>query len=161
MPSAMLEFLIYVLIAIDPGDGGVALARTAPQDLTVERASAHLWAARVAAVATGTDADVLLSIAWHESRYTDAVTPERGDRASCGAMTPTPVARCAPRSLLDQYLDGARHLRAWIDAAPHAYFLGYAGGYHLIRLCTEDPQARACAFPSVIRARAKLIHSAL
>jgi len=115
-------------------------------DLTPTSAAAHLTAARSAANATKVDPYLLLYIAWHESRFNPRErTPESGGRESCGVMTPFPRARCARRSLADQYLIGAKHLRGWFDACrgnARCALLGYAGGYRLIRACRRGPMRR-------------------
>jgi hypothetical protein len=125
-----------------------ALHRFSPEEVTVDRAYAHVWSARVAAAVYDVDMDMILAIAWHESRLTDnVVAAEPGGRVSCGAMTPYPTAKCVSKSLLRQYLDGARH---WAVDWRHAgdvrndreALLGYAGGYHLIRACRLGPVLR-------------------
>jgi hypothetical protein len=100
-----------------------ALRGTAPGYLTPWSASLHLGAARVAADRYGVDADTLLAIAHHESRFspgTRTMEPpdSAGARVSCGVMTPVPKRSCADLDLtvLGGYLAGAAHLRTWMDA---------------------------------------------
>lgn len=141
-----------------------ALHRFAPSYVTVEAAREHLWAARTAAAIYGVDADTVLSISFHESRFTgNAVTKERGGRVSCGAMTPYPTKECESKSLLAQYLDGTRHWaidwrRAGDVRNEHEALLGYAGGYQLIHACRLGPVLRhktrgddLCRTPDVFR----------
>ncbi len=153
--------MIAALLMLLLGTDAEALRQTAPVDLTLPRAAVHLGAARAAASAYGLDPDLLLSIAWHESRYTDsATTPEIGGKVSCGALTPEPLPRCAPATLLEQYLAGAKHLRGWITAAHgdlHTALLGYAGGYALIRACQRHEPRHGCFTPEVFLARARWI----
>ena len=166
MFSAIVTTLLALLVSDDDAD---ALRSTAPTYLTVDTAREHLVAARLAAVATGTDADLLLSIAWHESRYQhDAVSQEAGGRVSCGIMTPTPVARC-PRgqTILGGYMAGAQHLRSWYDATGHqrAALLGFAGGYRAIRRCAQGPMyirpgVDGCKTPEVFQHRARWVRNA-
>jgi len=147
-----------------------ALHRFAPNDVTVEAAYQHVWAARVAVAAYGDDADMVLAIGWHESRFTDGwVTREIGGRVSCGAMTPYPTKTCAKKTLLQQYLDGAEHLATWLHAgdvrSKREALLGYAGGYYLIRKCRQGPVLRnktsgddLCLTPEVFGAiRARIV----
>lgn len=125
-----------------------ALHRFSPGEITVARAYDHVWAARVAAAAYNVDADMVLAISWHESRFTDnVVAPEPGGRVSCGAMTPYPTSKCVSKSLLEQYLDGTRHWAIdWGQAGDvrnaREVLLGYAGGYALIRACRQGPHLR-------------------
>ncbi len=137
----MTHLIALLLTFFVPTEDAEALQRTAPQDLTLETARQHLGAARLAAVLTHVDADLLLSIAWHESRYVVAArTAEPLGKTSCGVMTPIPKARCTSPSLLEGYLEGAAHLREWIDAAHgnmRTALLGYAGGYRMIQACAS------------------------
>lgn len=137
-----------------------ALHRFAPHEVTIADARAHVWAARVAATAYGMDADLLLAIAWHESRYeVNARGSESGGRVSCGVMQPTPVVTCPAANMLDGYLEGAKHLRGWIVAMhsdEHAALVGYAGGYRLLTACTQGSvfirsAVDACRTPEIFR----------
>jgi hypothetical protein len=146
-----MQILLRIAIALlsPPSNADAeALHRFAPNDVTVEAAYDHVWAARVAAAIYGVDPDMILAISWHESRFTDgAVGPESGSRVSCGAMTPYPTKTCTEKTLLEQYLDGTEH---WAVDWKHAgdvhgdreILLGYAGGYHLIRSCRLGPVLR-------------------
>jgi hypothetical protein len=125
-----------------------ALHRFAPNEVTIEEAREHVWAARVAAEVYGVDADMVLSLGYHESRFSDGVIArEPGGRVSCGVMTPIPTRACTKKSLLAQYLEGTRHWAIdWRDAkgvrSDREALLGYAGGYALIRKCRQGPVLR-------------------
>jgi hypothetical protein len=167
----MLDFVLHLALALGlgPSPSDVeALRRTASEPVSAQAAADHLTAARAAAERYGVDANLLLAIADHESRYTDATTPEVGGRVSCGAMTPTPIARCAHDGILVDYLRGAEHLAGWIAAARgdlRGALLGYAGGYVLLRACAEGPvlrdrpggQVDLCSTPDVFLRRARWI----
>lgn len=174
-----MQFLLRILLAIvtPTSDADAeALHRFSPNEVTVDRAYEHVWAARVAAAFYDVDADMVLAISWHESRFTDnVVAAEPGGRVSCGAMTPYPTSKCVSKSLLEQYLDGARHWavdwrRAGDVRSEHEALLGYAGGYYLIRSCREGPVFRyktsgddLCKTPEVfgwIRARIRAARQA-
>lgn len=143
----LLRVAIALLTPTSDADAQ-ALHRFAPEEVTVDQAREHVWAARVAAATYDVDADAVLAIAYHESHFAeDAVTRESGGRVSCGSMTPYPTARCSRKSLLGQYLDGARHWavdwrRAGDVHGDHEALLGYAGGYALIRACRQGPVLR-------------------
>ena len=111
----------FAALFVSPEDAD-ALRRTAPAYLTHDTAVQHLAAARAMGMITATEPAMLLSIGHHESRYTrDVVTPEPGNRVSCGVMTPEPLydrraCLLATESLARGYLAGARHLHGWIVA---------------------------------------------
>jgi hypothetical protein len=163
----MQTILAIILALLMPRADAEALARTAPEHaLTVKAAVQHLAAARVAALETGVDADLILSVAAHESHYeSNAIGPESGGRVSCGTMTPTPVTTCVRVGLVEQYLAGARHLRGWIDAMHgnmRLGLIGYAGGFRLIAACAKGPvmirpSVDACLTPDVFLWRAAWI----
>jgi hypothetical protein len=144
-----------------------ALRASAPNDLSPSSAAVHLAAATVAARHVQVDRDLLLAIAWHESRYvTGAVGREHDGLVSCGVMTPEPTTRNARAMLTDEYLAGARHLKTWIDATGSlkAGLLGYAGGWRLIKACAAGPVLRhrdhgddLCWTPAVFLYRARLV----
>lgn len=143
-----------------------SLHASSPSYLTHEQAVSHCGAAHLAAIVTGEAPEVLLAIAWHESRYTvDAVTREPGNRVSCGVMTPVPhAAPCSPveLSLLGGYLIGAAHLAVWrrLARTTLATLDAYAGGGTLARTCAPvDARSavHACAFALVTLARAQRI----
>ena len=165
----MTALIAVILALFSPRADAEALARTAPSDLSIGAAVLHLGAARAAALETGTDPELVLSISWHESRYvSNAVGVEPGGRVSCGVLTPEPVARCGRVGLVDQYVAGARHLRVWMDATPslHAALLGFAGGYRLIAMCQRGPViirpgVDACLTPEVFMWRAAWIRREL
>jgi hypothetical protein len=102
----------------------------------------------MAAAAYGVDADMVLAISYHESRFTtNVVSKEPGGLVSCGVMTPYPTKKCMSKPLLAQYLDGARHWavdwrRAGDVRSDREALLGYAGGYWLIRGCRKGPVLR-------------------
>lgn len=168
--NILLRIALAILSPTSDADAE-ALHRFAPIDVTVEAARNHVWAARVAAAAYGVDADMVLAISWHESRFTDGVVAnEPGGRVSCGAMTPYPTKTCADKTLLGQYLDGVRHWAAdWRRAGDvrgdREALLGYAGGYYLIRSCRQGPVLRyktsgddLCKTPDVFAAiRARIV----
>lgn len=154
-----MSIIVALLTALGfvHADEADALRQTAPSYLTtVEAAEEHLAAAQLAAGAHGVPVELLLSIAWHESRYVaDARTREPGERWSCGVMTPEPHAgECRPEelTLLGGYDAGAAHLRTWVNACGGdvaCALRGYAGGYH--------PNERARAAAQVFADRAALI----
>lgn len=160
--------VLLILRLLVPG-AAHALRSTAPRDLTDLAAEQNLAAALVAAHEEHVDPTLLLSIAWHESRYqAHVVTAEPGAKWSCGVMTPEPRARCHPGSLLDGYRAGARHLRGWLEVthSTRAALLGYAGGFALGRACrlgpvVVRPGVDACETPSVFLRRARQIRAAL
>lgn len=163
----MTVIIALVLALLSPRSDAEALARTAPEPLSVSDAIQHLAAARAAAFVVGVDPDLTSAIAAHESHYeSNAVGPERGGLVSCGVGTPTPVAKCDRVSLVDQYVALAMHLREWIDATPdlHTALIGYAGGYHLLGLCAQGPViirpgVDACRTDEVFQARAAWIRN--
>lgn len=141
--------LLIGLLLTAPGDAGDAagLRATAPQYLNAGTAVLHLTAARAAGSVYGLDPDLLLSIAHHESRYTVARTPEAGGLTSCGVMTPQPLAKCDSTSVTGGYLEGAAHLRKWVDNTrdQRTALLGYGGGYRAIKACAAGPVTRVRA----------------
>jgi hypothetical protein len=126
---------MFAAIFVSPEDAD-ALVRTAPAYLTHDTAISHIASARAASWLTHTQSPMLLSIGHHESRYTrDVVTPEPGNRTSCGVMTPEPLRdrqQCllATETLAQGYLAGARHLHQWLIACrgnETCAVRGYAG----------------------------------
>lgn len=134
---------LYLLLCNPPSHAEIsALRTTAPEYLTSDaNAEAHLVAARAAGAVYGVRPELLLAIAWHESRYVPTTrTPESGGRESCGVMTPTPVARCQPEwlTVLGGYAHGAAHLAIWSAFyRGRALLLAYAGGGGLARACAH------------------------
>lgn len=127
----MIGIVVAIIAALaGPSQESDRLADLPDTHLTREAAVEHLWSARAAALLTGESAEILLSVAWHETRFTpDYVQPEPGNRVSCGVLTPEPIARCpGPTPLVDQYLDGARHLATWRRILGDRALEGYAGG---------------------------------
>ena len=166
-----MDLLLHIVIALGLGPSPSAvegLRRTAPEPITTEVAAEHVLAARLVAATYGLDANLILSIDAHESRYSDAVTPESGHRFSCGPMTPSPIARCAGAGILVGVQSGADHLAGWIRAERgdlRRALLGYAGGYRLLQACAAGPVLRErlggeidlCRTPEVFLARAAWI----
>lgn len=178
MLAQLLAFLH--LLVVSPAEGA-ALASTAPAYLDAERGADHLRWARVAGAAHDLDPDLLLAIAWHESRYSPGeVTRESRHRVSCGVMTPVPhAAACSAweLSVPGGYWEGARHLRTWLDICRgrdrlhdsryvRCAVLAYAGGGWLVGKCARDraaeirPGTDACALETLHRARARVIAAA-
>jgi hypothetical protein len=146
-----MQILLHVLLAIFTSTSDAdaeGLHRFDPNEVTVDQARDHVWAARVAATYYNVDVDMVLAIGWHESRFTDSVVAvEPGGRVSCGAMTPYPTRTCKKKTLLEQYFDGTKHWAVdWRRAGDvrneREVLLGYAGGYHLIRACRQGPVLR-------------------
>jgi hypothetical protein len=148
--QTLLLVLQIVIAAFSPvsDSDAIALHRFSPEEITVEHARDHIWAARVAAAAYSVDENMILAIAYHESRmHENAVGPESGGRVSCGSMTPSPVAFCEKKPLLAQILEGTRHWAVEWREAPGVYgeheaLLGVAGGYRGIRACRLGPVLR-------------------
>ena len=155
----MIDTIIAILIACaSPLSDGEALRRTSPTygakglPMSAEMAREHVVHARIAAaiVGNGIDADDLMAIAHHESRYDPAVSTNEGPgrwwandgagpgtysrtRWSCGVMTPSPKPACDPYELeiSGGYLAGARHLAVWMrqcNGNRICALNGYAGG---------------------------------
>lgn len=179
-PSSMTNWLIALWLAIQSTPAEVrAFRAVAPTYLSSSSAALHLGAARVAGARYGIDPAVLLSIAYHESRFVSNLeTRESGGRVSCGVMTPVPRARCRPEELtpLGGYLAGARHLRAWIDvchAADHwrhdvddeavrrCALWAYAGGLTFRAFCEARPGKPGCDAVAKFEGRAREIRVAL
>jgi hypothetical protein len=111
---------------------------TAPKYLTSESAAENIAAARLAGAVYRLDPDLLLAIAWRESRYQpDAIGPVVRGKRACGVMQPIMHKQCVAPRLLDGYLEGARHLREWMRAtrSQRDALVGYAGGYAMIEKC--------------------------
>lgn len=156
-----------------------AFQETAPAYLTQDSAAQHLGAARIAGARYGIDPGVLLSVAYHESRFVvDQRTPESGGRVSCGVMSPTPQSRCdgAELTLLGGYFAGAAHLRTWIDMCQEAdqwrhdiddevirrcALWSYAGGRHFRAFCEAHPRRAGCDAVAKFEGRAWMIRRAL
>jgi hypothetical protein len=161
----MIEWLFSLVVWLTPTADAEALRRTASSYLDVEQARAHVAAARVAAAAHRIDPDLLLAIAWRESRYqVDAVTREASGKLSCGLMMVTmPKGKPCPKwSVLDGYAAGAVHLGQWVKATRNQRdaLVGYAGGYAMIEKCKLGPIEREragsvvdlCSAPELRRA---------
>ena len=156
-----------------------ALQETAPTYLTQATAAQHLGAARIRGARYGIDPALLLSVAYHESRFVvDLRTHESHDRVSCGVMTPVPQERCSPEdlTLLGGYRAGAAHLRVWIDVC-HAVdhwqhdvndeailqcaLWAYAGGLRFRAHCAADREKPGCDAVEKFEERARMIRRAL
>ncbi len=174
----MIAILLEIALALaspTPGELAAGARRTAPRYLDRQAALEHATAAVIAGKVFDVPPEILLSIAFYESRYRQtAITEEPGGKVSCGVMTPEPItdrARCtaiAASSTLVGYLQGAQHLRVWLDASRgnlQLALLGYAGGFRLIRACARGPVIRQrgvltndlCQTPAVRSARAAAI----
>lgn len=124
-----------------------ALRQTAPAYLTTpEKAAEHLAAATFAGERFSVDPTLLLAIAYRESRYTPNVQgPAVRGRHACGLMQPLMHQQgCEPQTVFAGYLEGAKHLRVWMDTKSCAgdvrcALLGYAGGYSLLKRCVAGP----------------------
>lgn len=156
-----------------------ALQETAPAYLTEGSAADHLGAARIAGAQYDVDPVMLLSVAYHESRFVvDVQTSESGGRVSCGVMTPQPQRRCKAEdlTLLGGYMAGAAHLRTWIDVChvadrgrhdssdaviQHCALWGYVGGRRFRSSCAAHPKRPGCNAVSQFEARARIIRRAL
>lgn len=172
-----MQLIFRILLAlVTPTSSAEAagLHRFAPEEVTVENAYVHVWAARVAATRYSVDMYMVLAVSYHESRFQiDVVTPAPGGRVACGVMTPYPTIRCNQKTLLEQYFDGTRHWAVdWRGARgvrnEKEALLGYAGGYLLIRHCRQGPVLRykthgddLCRTPNVFNSLREHIHTAL
>lgn len=154
--------LFASLIDVPAAEGLVTTAKDTR--LTVAVAAQHVAAARFAGILTDTDPDLLLGIAYFESRYElNVVGPDVRGKRACGVMQHTPVTRCPKPSIFRDYLTGARHLATWIRAQRgdlRRALIGYAGGYALLALCDRGEAPRACARARVHQARAGRIKRA-
>jgi hypothetical protein len=88
----------------------------------------------------------LLSIAYRESRYAlDVSGPEVRGRHACGLMQPKMHTQSCPKqTVLEGYMEGAKHLREWMDTKAcrgdaRCALLGYSGGYSLLKGCKAGP----------------------
>lgn len=141
----MSVILALLLHALAPTSAEVeAFRQTDPQDLTYDKASEHLLAARIAGAFHHVDPSLLLAVAWHESRYQDRViTKEPWHRVSCGPMTPIPHrAPCSNDELSTTggYLAGAEHLKMWLGICKGSEWCAltaYAGGRGLVLICAH------------------------
>ncbi len=164
--------VVFWLVSLTVSDDEIEKLRaSAPTYLDTASATEHLIAADTAARRYRLDRSLILSIAWHESRFDHtATTPELGGKVSCGVMTAEPThssTACAraTSSLLAGYLTGAAHLRGWFDAtrSRREALLGYAGGNRLIAACRQGPVLRRgvgddlCLTPAVFEERARRV----
>lgn len=142
----MLTFIVWYLFAVPSASDVDAFQKFAPAYLTTETAREHLSGARIAGHVHGIDPDLMLAIAWYESRYTvAAVGPAVSGKRACGVMQPLMHGgACPAQTLVSGYLEGAEHLRTWLDTKTchgnlHCALLGYAGGYALLKRCGDGP----------------------
>lgn len=167
-----MSIILILLALLCPSPEAVeALRQSAPKYLTTESAQAHYTASQAAAVWYGVEPELLLAIAYRESKYTvDTVGPTVRGKVACGVMQPLMETSCSTQTLLDGYMTGAKHLRHWLDTKTcrgvlRCAMLGYAGGYALLRACADGPvlvdrngrQFDLCTIPAITFARAKRI----
>jgi hypothetical protein len=148
-----------MLLMADPSDVEV-LRRSAPALLDEQTAAEHLASARAAAGETGVRPELLLAVAWHESRYvSNAVTREPGHRVSCGVMTPEPTHYCKRKSLPRQYLDGAKHLAMYLSVygTETKALRAYVGGGVLVRTCARRGRFRNARGTDICDVRAMFV----
>lgn len=154
----MLIKIFIALLSVLSRQDAEGVRRMAPAYLTIEEATVHTLAARVAAATYDVDADELLAIAYRESRYQQkAKGPESGNRYSCGVMQPSPTTSSSlceqqTSSLLAGYMAGAKHLHDWFEACRGiraCAHVGYAGGYALLKLC-KTTTVHGCRSPKII-----------
>lgn len=169
----MLTLLTFWLLLIGPAPRDVeSLRASAPTYLSVDAARDHLTAAQAAAVWYDLEPSLLLAIAYRESRYTVSTRgPEVQGKHACGLMQPLMnTGPCPAQGILAGYLEGAKHLRTWLDTKTcrgglRCAMLGYSGGYSLLKACAVGPvvverNGRAfnlCMIPEITFARARRI----
>lgn len=177
-----MTYFLKLLTALSAALGAMrqpeadALRQTAPKALgSSEVAATHLAAATFAGELFSVDPAVLLAIAYRESRYTTGVVgPRVRGRRACGLMQPMMHAgTCREQTVLEGYVEGAQHLRTWLDTRScrgdlRCALLGYGGGYALLKGCAvgsvvverNGKQADLCTFiPGSVVARAAMIRS--
>ncbi len=174
--STFLMLLTALGLARQPESD--ALRQTAPTELgSLEVAAVHLAAATFAGELFSVDPTHLLAIAYRESRYQLGLSgPLVRGRRACGLMQPMMHAEgCREQTVLSGYLEGARHLRVWLDTKTcrgdiRCALLGYGGGYALLKGCANGPveversgkRADLCKLvPGSTMTRAALIRSRL
>lgn len=168
----LIVALWLALVAPPTARESARFAQSAAPYLSTEAAAWHLVAARAAGIVYSVRPELLLAIAYHESRYASGTrTRESGGRESCGVMTPSPKARCAAVDLtvLGGYDAGASHLRLWLTYCAGyevCALRAYAGGGGLVRACAQGPWhtprgTDACSISAEFQRRAALIRRAL
>lgn len=163
----LIAALFTLITSLADRPAAEALVTTAKKSrLTIEAAAQHVAAARFAATLTDVDPDLILAISYHESKLNpDVEGPllHNGKRA-CGVMQHVPVmGPCPKRTLVGDYLEGARHLARWIRAARGSVergLAGYAGGYASLARYDEGGPSRVRAVVNLNLARAKRIKRA-
>lgn len=114
----------------------------------------HVTAARAAAITYRVSPAILLAIAEHETHFDSTLTNGR----SCGAMQVATSSKGQCQALADvtlSYLEGARVLRQWLDAAHgnlRAGLRGYARGWEP---GAKRPADHANGFDSYVIAHAR------
>jgi hypothetical protein len=165
--------VLALLRALSPDPVDVeGLRASAPLELTAETAALHLSSARLAGLEFGIEPNVLLAIAYRESRYKLSLQgPEVRGKHACGLMQPgMRTGPCPQQTELDGYREGAMHLRRWADTKQcrgdlRCALLGYSGGYALLRACAAGPvevtrggkTKNLCRIPDFTFARARLV----
>ena len=165
MEQLLAAFLTLVTSLGDAPSAEALMSTAKDTRLTLETAAQHVAAARFAAVLTGTDPDLLLAIAHHESRYEPGVVgPLVRGKHACGVMQHVPVTGPCPTIELPlDYLEGARHLAEWIRVQKGDVtraLVGYAGGYALLKLYDDGGASRARAVVRLELGRAQRIKRA-
>lgn len=162
-----MTIIVYIWLALSrpPALAEVdALVATAPDYLDRTSAEIVLLAAESAGAVYRVDPAILLSIAYHESRYVrTTVTPEPGGRVSCGVMTPVPQRSCSDWELtvIGGFEAGAAHVALWRSLLPGLELYAYAGGGWLAGLCAKDRKAQECRVVDQFVRRAEWIRSSL
>src|SRR3990172_9640153 len=112
----MSIIIAFWLLLIPDAKDVEALRASAPTYLTAETAGVHRTAAQAAAVFYDLDPALLLAIAYRESRYTvTAIGPAVRGKVACGVMQSLMWKACGTQTLLAGYMEGAEHLRTWLD----------------------------------------------
>lgn len=173
----LLHALILLLTPVSDreADALLSTAKTSRYLTTRDGAREHIAAARAAATVFAVDASLLLSIAAHESDYKhDVRTLEiKGAKVSCGVMTPEPMFPAEARSVCPVvtsspfagYLDGARHLRAWMRVyLGRTALMAYVGGGFGVGWCADAEHQRTdyrCSTPEWFLNRSWAIGAAI
>jgi hypothetical protein len=157
--AAAAAFAILIALAAPFPSPTADRVRALPDTaLTSEAADENVAAARIAGMLTGERPEILLALAWHESRFiSNAVSREANGLVSCGIATPEPQAKCEDEPLVIQYQRGAEHLAGWRRALGDRALFGYAGGYRLNKACLAGSTVRGCTFPAWMESLANRI----
>ncbi len=142
------------LLSADPAD--VASLRDSATDCTfVGSPATHLATAEVVAQVFDIDATLLLSIAHHESCFSNVVVTGRAS----GVMQ-TITAR-PPETLIEGYTLGAAEIRSWLVASHGSMrvaLAGYSGGWATFHACREG---RDCGYADWFLSRAARLKKGL